>query len=68
MSQNTRKLIGTVLLVALVILYALVATAVAVAKLSDASGFAQLLYFVLTGFLWIVPAMIIIKWMLRPDV
>lgn len=66
MSQNTRKIIGTILLIALVVLYALVATAIAVAQLADASGFVQMMYFLLTGFLWVVPAMFIIKWMLKP--
>lgn len=67
MSQTVRKLIGTVLLVALVVIYALVATTIAVAKLADAPGWAHLLYFLLTGLLWIVPAMGVISWMLKPD-
>lgn len=67
MSQNTRKLIGTILLVVLVVVYALVATTVAVANFTDSPGWVHFLYFLLTGLLWIIPAMIIIKWMLRPD-
>jgi len=67
MSQNIRKLIGTVVLLALVVFYALIATAVAVARLADSPGWVHFLYFFLTGVLWVVPAMIIIKWMLRPD-
>ena len=67
MSQSLRKLIGTFVIVLLAIIYALVATAIAAAKLADSSGWVHLIYFLLTGFLWIVPAMIIIKWMARPD-
>jgi len=67
MPQRIRKLIGTVLIVALVVLYALVATAIATHKLADASSLAHLTYFFITGVFWIVPAMFIIKWMLRPD-
>ena len=67
MSQNLRKLIGTVLLVALVVIYALVATAVATAKLADAPGWVHLLYFLGTGVLWVLPAMWLVSWMLKPD-
>ena len=67
MSQSVRKLIGTFTIVALVIVYALVATAIAAAKLADSSGWVHLAYFALTGLFWIVPAMFIIKWMAKPD-
>jgi hypothetical protein len=65
MSQTVRKLIGTVLLVLLVIVYALVATAIAAAQLANAPGWAQALYFLVTGIAWVVPAMLIINWMIR---
>ena len=67
MSQNTRKLIGIVLLLVLVFLYALIATTIAVAQLAQSPSWVHFLYFLLTGVLWVVPAMFIIKWMLRPD-
>ncbi|GIL00358.1 MAG: hypothetical protein BroJett030_02570 [Alphaproteobacteria bacterium] len=67
MPQTLRKLVGTVALIALVVLYALVATAVAVARLADAPAWAHLLYFLATGLLWVVPAMLVVRWMLRPD-
>lgn len=67
MPQTLRKLVGTVALIALVVLYALVATAVAVARLADAPVWAHLLYFLATGLLWVVPAMLLVRWMLRPD-
>ena len=67
MSQNTRKLIGTVVLVILVVFYAMIATTVAVARLAESPGWVHFLYFLLTGVLWVVPAMFVIKWMLRPD-
>ena len=67
MSQNLRKLVGTVLLVALVVIYALVATAVATARIADASGWVHLLYFLGTGILWVLPAMWLVSWMLKPD-
>jgi len=67
MPQTLRKLIGTVLILALVVLYALVATTIATHKLADSSGLIHLLYFLFTGVLWVVPAMFLIKWMQKPD-
>jgi hypothetical protein len=66
MSIRLKKLIGTVLLVALVVIYALVATAVAVARLAESGPVVHLAFFVLTGVLWILPAMGIIKWLMVP--
>ncbi len=65
MSVRIRKLIGTVLLIVLVILYAWLATTVAVAKLSQSGPLVHLLYFLLTGLLWILPAMWLIRWMVK---
>lgn len=65
MPVRLRKLIGTVLLVLLVIVYALVATIIAVAQLSESGPLVHLAFFLLSGLLWILPAMGIIKWMLR---
>ena len=66
MPVRLKKLVGTILLVALVIVYAIAATLVAVARLGDASWPVQFAYFLLTAFLWVLPAMAIIKWMLTP--
>ncbi len=63
MPIRLKKLIGSLAILALAILYALIATTVAVARLGDSSGLVHLVYFALTGLLWIVPAMFIIKWM-----
>lgn len=66
MPPRLRKLIGMLLLVALVIVYAVVATTVAEIRLAEASGWVHLAYFGLTGILWVLPAMAIIKWMEKP--
>lgn len=66
MSARIRKLIGMIALVSLVIIYALIAVAVAVANLGESSNVVHLAYFFFTGILWIVPAMFIIKWMAKP--
>ena len=64
MPIRLKKLIGTFLLIALVVIYALVATTVAVARLSEAGALAHLAFFLLTGILWVLPAMAIIKWLM----
>ncbi len=66
MPVRLRKFIGTILIVVLVLLYALLANTIAVATLGDAPWWAHLLYFSLTGLLWVLPAMLIIKWMAGP--
>lgn len=64
MPDSLKKFIGMIALVALVIVYALVATAVAAAHLAESAWWVHTLYFLLTGILWVVPAMYIIKWMM----
>lgn len=65
--MRTRKLIGTVVLLILVIVWALVAMAIAPAALSSANRVVEALYYVLAGLGWILPAMPLISWMSRPD-
>jgi Protein of unknown function (DUF2842) len=67
MPQTVRKLIGTILLFALVVLYALIATTIASAKLADAPAWMHLTYFLVTGLIWVLPAMAIVSWMLKPN-
>jgi hypothetical protein len=66
MPPRLRKLIGTVLIIILVLVYALVATTIAAATLGESAWWVHLLYFLFTGLLWILPAMLIIKWMEKP--
>jgi hypothetical protein len=66
MPIRLKKLIGTFLLVALVIIYALLATMIAVAQLAESGPLVHFAYFLFTGLLWILPAMAIIKWMMLP--
>lgn len=63
MPVRLKKLIGTVLLVVLVIVYAILATAYATARLAESGPLIHFAYFLFTGLLWILPAMLIIKWM-----
>jgi hypothetical protein len=66
MPERLRKLIGTIVLVVFICLYALTAMTVAAAKLPGTSGLTQLVYFVVAGLAWIIPAGALIAWMVRP--
>lgn len=68
MSIRTRKLIGTVVIMALLAVYALAALAVAIVlQVNEASKLAELAYYVIAGLAWIIPAGFVIRWMARPD-
>jgi hypothetical protein len=67
MSIRTRKLIGTIALLALVITWGLLAMALAQSVLTDINGFVAAIYYVVAGLGWVLPAMPLISWMARPD-
>lgn len=66
MSQRTRKLIGTALLLALVVFWAFFAMSVAQARVPHMSGLTGSALVVFLGLIWVVPAGLIIRWMARP--
>jgi Protein of unknown function (DUF2842) len=68
MRIRTRKLIGTVGLLALVTAWALLAMAVAQFALRAQSGVVVFLFYAVAGIGWVLPAMPVISWMSRPDV
>ncbi|QEE47371.1 DUF2842 domain-containing protein [Rhizobium sp. WL3] len=61
-----RSFIGTILIILIVSIYAVLATTIATATLATAPWWGHLLYFLLTGLLWVIPAMLVIKWMAGP--
>jgi hypothetical protein len=65
MSIRIRKLIGTVLLLVLVTVWALVAMAIAQFPPIFNNPWIAGLYYVVAGIGWIFPAMPLIKWMSR---
>jgi hypothetical protein len=67
MGIRTRKLIGTVALLLLLLLWALLAMAFAQFALRSASGLVAALYYVAAGLGWVLPALPLVSWMLRPD-
>ncbi|MGL4397586.1 MAG: DUF2842 domain-containing protein [Hyphomicrobium sp.] len=68
MTQRKRKLLGTVLLIAWIAVYALLALAVAVVlQINNAGKIVELVYYIAAGLLWVIPAAWLIKWMQSPD-
>ena len=52
----------------LVTVYALLALAVAVVlQVREANRFVEMIYYVVAGLLWVLPAGVLIKWMQKPD-
>jgi hypothetical protein len=67
MSIRMRKLIGTVALLVLVSSWALLAMALAQSVLTNINGWVAVIYYVVAGLGWVLPAMPLISWMARPD-
>jgi len=67
MPIRVRKLIGTVALLVLVSVWGLLAMALAQSVLTDISGFVAAIYYVVAGLGWVLPAMPLVKWMVRSD-
>ncbi|NDV86917.1 DUF2842 domain-containing protein [Aurantimonas aggregata] len=63
MPVRLKKFLGAIILIVLVVVYAVLATAFATVYLAESSGWIHLAYFLFTGLLWILPAMLVIKWM-----
>jgi len=67
MSIRTRKFIGAVALLTLVMTWGLVAMALAQSVLTNINGLVAALYYVIAGLGWALPAMPLISWMSRPE-
>jgi hypothetical protein len=65
MPIRLRKLIGAVALLALVIVWALVAMTLAQTVLTSVSGLLAAIYYLVAGLGWVLPAMPLIRWMSR---
>jgi hypothetical protein len=67
MPIRLRKFIGAILLITLVVTWALVAMALAQAPMIKANGVIEVIYYVVAGLAWVLPAMPLVRWMSRPD-
>ena len=65
MTPRTKKLIGTICMLAWLVLYALVISALAVHYLPHAAWYVSLVFYALSGTLWIVPIGLALPWMYR---
>ena len=63
MPMRTRKLIGTVAMIVLVCVWALLAMAFAQVLTVSSSRTVEFVYYALAGIGWIIPAMPLISWM-----
>jgi hypothetical protein len=68
MPIRLRKLIGAVVLIVLVVTWALVAMALAQSPVVKANGLIEVIYYVVAGLGWVLPAMPLVKWMSRPNI
>lgn len=67
MRQTHRKLIGTVVIIAFVCVYALVAMALAQGRITETSKTVQTIAYIVLGLAWVLPLLPLIKWMERKD-
>lgn len=67
MTLRTRKLLGVVLLLACLVLYAGLAVGLYVTLLTGQPTWLLMLYFAVAGLGWMFPAMAIVRWMVRPE-
>jgi Protein of unknown function (DUF2842) len=67
MPIRLRKFIGAILLITLVVTWALVAMALAQAPVIKANGVIEVIYYVVAGLAWVLPAIPLVRWMSRPD-
>ena len=67
MKIRQRKLLGTVALLVLVMVWSLLAMAFAQASFIASSRLVQFIYYMVAGLGWVLPAMPLISWMARPD-
>jgi len=67
MRQTHRKLVGTVVMIVFVCVYALVAMALAQGRITEASKPVQTIAYIALGLVWVLPLLPLIKWMERKD-
>ena len=67
MNMRTRKLVGTVALLVFLAAYAFLATAAAGFLQVSGSKVVELVYYIVGGLAWVVPAALLVRWMQKPD-
>ena len=67
MKIRTRKFLGTIALLLLVVVWSLLGMTAAQTPWLANSGLLQAVFYVVAGIGWVLPAMPIVSWMSRPD-
>jgi hypothetical protein len=67
MNIRTRKFFGTIGILLTLLLYLPIAMLVGANHFAQASAWQQVLYFLVAGTLWVLPAGAIVRWMVKPD-
>jgi hypothetical protein len=67
MRRRTRKLIGTIAMLAFILVYVPLAMALAESRIRETAGAVQALAYMILGLAWIVPLLPLVRWMERPD-
>jgi Protein of unknown function (DUF2842) len=67
MTIRTRKFIGAIALLLLAFVWSMIGMVVAQFPVIANSGPLQWVYYIVVGMGWVLPAMPIVSWMLRPE-
>jgi len=67
MRARTRKLIGTIILLVFLAVYASVAAIIGGSRIALAPQWVQFAFFLTTGLAWVIPAGLLIRWMQRSE-
>jgi hypothetical protein len=67
MKSRARKLIGAIGLLVLAVVWPLMMLGLGHSNISRFYAPAQLVFFIVFGLIWLVPAAFLIRWMQRPD-
>ena len=65
LTPHTKKLIGAIVILIWLPIYALLAMRLAVSILPDANPFVELLFYAVAGTAWILPIGLMLPWMSR---
>lgn len=67
MNSRLRKFIGTLVLLVSLGIYLPVTAIVASGRLAEVHVLLQMLFFLVAGLIWVLPAAFLVRWMQRPD-
>lgn len=55
------------MLLVLLLVYIVIAAAIGSGRISEAHWAYQFIYFLVAGLAWVIPAAMLIRWMVKPD-